>query len=391
MRGLSAAPLLLSMSRPAAFLRVHLPALLRWRPARMAVNARERLRVAGGALLGVLLTALLCHAFAGPGEPNWLVAPIGASAVLVFGLPASPLAQPWPVVAGNLLSTLVGVACLHLWGGSAPVAALAVGLAILAMFALRCLHPPGGACALMSVLGGVADPHFALFPVALNSLLLVLAGVVYNRATGRRYPHVAQPVAHAPGEPGPAFSEEDLDAVLARRNEVLDVSRDELRELLQQTELQAYRRRMGSLRCGDVMSRAPLTVHFGTPLQEAWTLLRRHQVKALPVVDRAQRVVGVVTLADFLRGVPLDLHEGWHHRLRDWLRPSGRSHNDKPEVVGQIMTREVRVASAERPLAELVPLFAASGHHHIPVIDAERRLVGILTQTDLVRALTTSS
>jgi CBS domain-containing membrane protein len=113
-------------------------------------------------------------------------------------------------------------------------------------------------------------------------------------------------------------------------------------------------------------------------------------VKALPVVDRAQRVVGVVTLADFLRGVPLDLHDGWHRRLRDWLRPSGSTHSDKPEVVGQIMTREVRVASAERPLAELVPLFAASGHHHIPVIDAERRLVGILTQTDLVRALTMS-
>lgn len=374
------------MSRPAAFFHA-LPALLRWRPARMTVNARERLRIAAGALLGVLLTALLCHAFADPGEANWLVAPIGASAVLVFGLPASPLAQPWSVVLGNTLSTLVGVACLHLLGGGAAVAALAVSLAILAMFALRCMHPPGGACALMAVMGGVADPHFALFPVALNSLLLVLAGVAYNRATGRRYPHVPQPVKTAPGEPRQGFTDADLDAVLARRNELLDVSRDELRELLEQTELQAYRRRLGALRCQDVMSRAPQTVHFGTPLQEAWTLLRRRHVKALPVVDRAQRVVGVVTLADFLRGVPLDLHEGWHRRLRDWLRPSGSSHSDKPEVVGQIMTREVRVASADRPLADLVPLFAASGHHHIPVIDGERRLVGILTQTDLVRAL----
>jgi CBS domain-containing membrane protein len=373
------------MSRPAAFLNT-LPALMRWRPARMAVNTRERLRVACGALLGVLLTAVLCHAFAGTAA-TWLVAPIGASAVLVFGLPGSPLAQPWPVVMGNAVSTLVGVALLHLLGAGLPVAALAVGVAILGMFALRCLHPPGGACALMAVMGGVADPRFALFPVALNSLLLVLAGVAYNRATGRRYPHVPHAPAASTREARAGFTDEDLDAVLARRNEVLDVNRDELRELLEQTELQAYRRRLGALRCGDVMSRAPLTVHFGTPLHEAWRLLRRHHVKALPVVDRAQRVVGVVTLADFLRGVPLDLPADWPRRLREWLRPSGRSHSDRPEVVGQIMTREVRVASADRPLGELVPLFAASGHHHIPVIDDQRRLVGILTQTDLVRAL----
>jgi CBS domain-containing membrane protein len=384
------------MSRPAAFFTA-LPALLRWRPARMAVNARERLRIAAGALVGVLLTALLCHAFAGPAEAAWLVAPIGASAVLVFGLPGSPLAQPWPVLMGNTLSTLVGVACLRLLGDGLPVQALAVGLAILAMFALRCLHPPGGACALMAVMGHLQDPHFALFPVALNSLLLVLAGVAYNRSTGRRYPHGAtQPSAAsarpaAGGAPSPVFTESDLDAVLARRNELIDVSRDELRELLEQTELQAYRRRLGQLRCADVMSTAPLTVHFGTSLQEAWTLLRRHHVKALPVIDRARRVVGVVTLADFLRGVPLDQHDGWHRRLRDWLRPTGSSHSDKAEVVGQIMTREVRVASADRPLAELVPMFAASGHHHIPVIDAERRLVGILTQTDLVKALSRSA
>jgi CBS domain-containing membrane protein len=56
-------------------------------------------------------------------------------------------------------------------------------------------------------------------------------------------------------------------------------------------------------------------------------------------------------------------------------------------VVGQIMTRQVRVASADRPVSELVPVFSEDGHHHIPVIDAEARLVGVITQTDLFRSL----
>jgi CBS domain-containing membrane protein len=356
-------------------------------PARMAVNARERWRVAIGALLGVLFTGLLCRSLVPPASMlPWLVAPVGASAVLVFGVPASPFAQPWAVVAGNTLSALAGIACLHAFGDTVWAGAPAVALAIALMFALRCLHPPGGACALLTVMGHVHDAQFAMFPVLLNSLLLVMAGIAYNSLTGRRYPHGPRPPSPA-AAPVPAFTEADLDDVLARYNQVLDVSRDDLQSLLQQAELQAYRRRMGSLRCADVMSREPLSVEYGTSLQEAWTLLRRHRIKALPVVDRARRIVGIVTLNDFMRSADLDLHAGWPQRLRALIRPTRRTHTDKPEAVGQIMTRQVRVASAERPLAELVPLFADTGHHHIPVIDGERRLVGIITQSDLVRAL----
>ena len=362
-------------------------------PGRMAVNARERWRVAAGAALGVLFVALLCRWSGGADAAlPWLVAPMGASALLVFGVPASPMAQPWAVVAGNALSMLVGIGCVHAFGASPWAAALAVGLAIALMFALRCLHPPGGASALLAVLSGVHDPAFVLFPVFTNAVLLVLGGCIYNTLTGRRYPHRQRPAA-APVVAGTQegvdsrFTEADLDAVLSRYNQVLDVSRDDLRELLQEAEVQAYRRRMGTERCEDVMTREPISVQFGTPLQEAWVLLREHHIKALPVVDRARRLIGIVTLADFMRGADIDMHEGWATRLRALLRPTPHSHSDKPEVVGQIMNTRVRVASFDRPLAELVPIFAASGHHHIPIIDAEQRLVGIVTQTDLVAAL----
>ncbi len=360
------------------------------RPAALTIDARERLRVALGVGAGLLVAALLSlwlDARFALGLP-WLVAPIGASAVIVFGLPSSPLAQPWAVIGGNGVSALVGIAVVHglpagPWSVATPAlgAAAAVGLMIL----LRCLHPPGGAVALLIVLGGVANWRFALFPIATNSLLLVLAATLYNRATGKPYPH-PQRETPAPTTEG-RFVDADIDRVLARYNEVLDVPRDELHALLEAAEAEAYRRRLGELMCTDVMSREVLSVEFGTALQDAWTLLRDQRVKALPVVDRARRVVGVVTLADFMRAAELDMHAGFVMKLRGFLTPSRGVTSDKAEVVGQIMARRVQVVSASRSLASVVPLFSSTGHHHIPVVDDELRLIGILTQTDVVRAL----
>jgi CBS domain-containing membrane protein len=356
-----------------------------WLPGRNTVDVRERMRAVGGAAIGLLITALLCRWMAeAAGISIWLIAPMGASAVLVFAVPASPLAQPWSVIVGNTLSTLVGIACVRWVPDAAWAAALAVGAAIGLMFATRSLHPPGGAAALLAVLTHTTDFSAALFPTLVNSLLLVLAGVAYNSFTGRRYPHVQ--VARPPSADA-RFSQADIDAVLARYNQVLDISRDDLESLIQQTELESYKRRLGTLHCADIMSREPVSVEFGTPLQEAWTLMNQRRIKALPVIDRTRRVVGIVTQADFFRMLDLEHHEGIAGRLRDLIRATRTVVSNKPEVVGQIMTRQVRVASADRPVVDLVPLFSEGGHHHIPIIDHERRLTGMITQSDFVRAL----
>ena len=365
------------------------PAQPLWRalwPAALKVDARERWRAGAAAALGILVTALLCQLLALPlNWTPWLIAPMGASAVLVFAVPSSPLAQPWAVVGGNTASALVGIACAQ-WIPSLPVAAaVAVGGAILAMFVLRCLHPPGGASALLAVLTQVVSVKYALFPVLTDSVLLVLAGVLINSATGRRYP--LRPSVPMPGTDLPRFSAADLDAALVHYNQVIDVSRDDLESLLHYAEAQAFGRRLGDLRCGQVMTRKVVTADYAMPLHEAWLLLREHRIKALPVIDAAGRVLGIVTVADFLRHSDLDAHEGVGRRLRAFLRASTTVTADKPEVVGQIMSRQVRVASAERAVTELLPLFSESGHHHIPIIDASHRLVGILTQSDLVKAL----
>jgi CBS domain-containing membrane protein len=340
------------------------------RPAPVTADARERLRVVLGATLGIALTAWLSHPFAAANPVGWpwIVAPMGASAVLVFAVPTSPLAQPWAVVGGNTASALVGVLVVRWLGPSDLAAGLAVGAAIALMFALRCLHPPGGAAALM----GVHDPRFAFDPVLLNALLLTLAGVAYNRATGRNYPHrqVAPAAAGAARDDAAADIDADLDAVLARHNQVLDISRADLKALLAETQLSGYQRKLANLRCGDIMSRRLVTVGLRTPLQQAKGLFRQHKIKALPVVDAANHVIGIVTPADFMRAAE-----------------AGATLPAQPQVVGEIMTRQVRVASLHRYLAELIPLFSSTGHHHIPIIDGDDKLVGIVTQSDVVAAL----
>ena len=118
----------------------------------------DRVKAASGALLGIALTALVCALLARDGTAPWLVAPIGASAVLLFAIPASPLAQPWAVVGGNTVSALAAVVLTRFVQEPALAAGCAVGVAILAMTALRCLHPPGGAAALLVALGGGEGP-----------------------------------------------------------------------------------------------------------------------------------------------------------------------------------------------------------------------------------------
>ena len=328
----------------------------------------------------------------------WLIAPMGASAVLLFCLPGSPLAQPWPVIGGNLVSALVGVSCVKLFGLGVLTAPLAGGLAIGAMFALRCLHPPGGAVALTAVLAGPAiqamDYEFALVPVALNSSLMVGAALLVNNLTGRRYPHTQHSLLdnkHETKDAAPTarlgFQREDLDDVLSHYNQVLDVSRDDLENIILATEAHAYQRRFGVITCGAIMSKDVISAEYETELGEAWRSMRYHHVHAMPVLNPAGRVVGMVAQSDFLRHADLDDFRTLGARLRNLLRRTRADHPDKPQVIGQIMTEAVQGAYVDTPIVELVPLMANAGLHHIPVLDREERFAGIVTQSDVIAAL----
>ncbi|MCG5238626.1 HPP family protein [Azospirillum doebereinerae] len=372
-------------------------------PAPLGVDWVERLRGCGGAFLGILATGIVCRSMVGTaGDLPLLIAPMGASAVLLFAAPASPLAQPWSVLGGNVVAALVGVACAQ-WIGASGIgfagvgpltlaAALAVCGAIAAMMALRCLHPPGGAVALMAVLGGPAIQaegfRYVLLPVGLNALILLAIALIFNNATRRRYPHamrVEHAALHDTADPPPGdrlgFTPADLDAVLKEHNEFLDISRDDLDTLFREAELRGHQRRFGTVTCADIMSRDVIGVAPDATPGRVWELMHRHRLSAVPVLGARRKVVGVVTQADLLTHA-MGNRRGGLRRLPHRLF-GRRSEARAADMMGTGFT----TVSGGTPVTTLVPLMSDGGLHHMPVVDDGGCLIGVVTQTDLVAGL----
>lgn len=216
-------------------------------PLLAGASLRDRVIASIGALVGIGFVGLTCVALFPPTMP-WIVAPMGASAVLLFAVPASPLAQPWSIVGGNAISAIVGTIIAWIFPDPAIAAAIAVSLAILTMSLLRCLHPPGGAAALSAVLGGYAlfSAHVIdfLIVVLVNSLLMVAIGWVFHRFSGHSYPHRAKPVEGNALSPTSASGllMGDIDMALDDLGETFDISREDLALLLERAELHAAER-----------------------------------------------------------------------------------------------------------------------------------------------------
>lgn len=354
-------------------------------PAPVLAGKKERLYGCIGAAIGLFITELIGRAALGTTNP-WFIAPMGASAVLLFAVPSSPLAQPWSIVGGNILSALIGVTCVKLFGVSGIAVGVAVAAAIGAMFALRCLHPPSGAVALTAVLGGPAilaqGYGFALWPVGIDSFLLLAAALVYNNALGRRYPHpvIDHANQHKTADLRPSdrlgFTRADLDAALKDHRTMLDVYDDDLEKIFLQAELNAYRRRSGDIRCMHVMSKDVITIPSSATSDAALKVLMAHAIRALPVVDEMKRLVGIVTLRNLVVA-----HEG------ELITSGEKSPALNVRKIEEIMTKRVVTARPDQPFIELIPIFSNDGLHYMPVVDEHRHVVGIVTQSDLIAAL----
>lgn len=366
------------LSRWALWLRNFLPGSVR-------IGYAEALRISVGITLGLLVTGGLSRWWSQDiSHTMWMVSSLGASAVLLFGIPASPMAQPWPVLVGTVLSALVGAGAQALIADTVVACAMAVGLSFMLMVPLRCMHPPGAGFAAYVVLEHINGVTLVVFPILFNIAVLLLCAVFYNALTGRRYPHPQHSFKRDPGnEAGRLFAAQDLDAALGHYKQVLDISRADLEGLLHIAGRSAFNRNFGNLRCLDIMSQPVFAVEPGVPQKEAWALMRQEQVKALPVVDADGVVLGMVAISDFVRQARQDAVEGFGQRIRNLVR--GRSaHSAK---VQEIMDAASPVAKAQSLLVDLVPLFSAGGCHHLPVVDDANKLVGIVTQTDLIKTL----
>jgi CBS domain-containing membrane protein len=337
------------------------------------LKTAEALRASLGAAAGVATAGLLARALIDgrlSGSPL-LVAPIGASAVLAFAIPASPLAQPRAIIGGNLISALVGLACALTFPNPLLACACAVGLAVLAMALLGCLHPPGGAVALGAVLAsttsGPATFGHAVAPIAACSLVLVSAAVVYGRLTGHSYPHraAAKSSPHGAKDRPPAerlgYTADDLDAALAQYGDLLDVSRDDLDALFRQVEAQAQRRIHSQIRCADIMSRDVMSVDVHQSAESALAYLQSHDLRTAPAIDRDGRVVGMVRRAELLAG--------------------------RRRLVETVLDPFVHKVRPSTPIEALLPLLSSGAAHEVMVVDQDRVLVGVITQTDLLAVL----
>lgn len=147
-----------------------------------------------GSFLGIAAVAYIDHKFLEGTDLVLIIASFGASAVLIFGAIRSPLAQPRNFLGGHIFSALIGVSAYkllfpHIW----LAAAVGVATSIAVMHLTRTLHPPGGATALIAILGGQKIHNlgylYVLIPVGLGVIMmLIVALVINNIPRTRRYP-----------------------------------------------------------------------------------------------------------------------------------------------------------------------------------------------------------
>lgn len=202
--------------------------------ANHASHAEKWLSAVGG-FVGILLVLWISQRVLDLQGAAMVVGSMGASAVLLFAVPHGALSQPWPVFGGHIASAFIGVSCAQFISDPMIAAALAVGLAIAAMYYLHCLHPPGGATALVAVYGGESVHElgygFLYSPVLENLIVLLVVAMLFNMPFAhRRYPAVLTASRDEDAYPGEKthIAHSDLVYALSQLDSFIDVSEQDL-------------------------------------------------------------------------------------------------------------------------------------------------------------------
>ena len=361
-------------------------------PSIAAVPLREALRAGLGAALGLAVATGCALAF----SPDlrlgiYLIAPFGASSVLLFAAPNSPLAQPWAAIVGNTVAAVTAILVGRLVSGPLLCVPLSVGLAIVAMALCRATHPPGGAVAMTVAMGAERIAPlglgFALVPVAAGTALLVLVAVLYARATGRRYPfrqfHEPNPngTTDPPAVERLGLTEQELSDILVRYRQSMNLGVEDLARLIAAAEIQAASHRTDVQTAADIMSRDLVTVGPEAPLREVAGLFARHGFTSLPVVGKDGRFLGVIFQL--------------HLIASDWALPVRGLRKLLPRRGTATCAADVMEAAPpgvppDAPIAALLPYLATHRTDAVPILQGDE-IVGIVTQTDLIAALARQS
>jgi CBS domain-containing membrane protein len=354
-----------------------------------ALTVREKFSSSILAFVALVLVGLVSFNTIGSDGFPFIVASMGASSVLLFAVPYSPLSQPWPLVGGHIVSSTVGVSCAIYIPDSVLAAAAAVSMAIAAMHLTRCLHPPGGAVALAAVLGG-QQVHslgylFVVYPVLVNTLLMLgVAWLLNNMVPGRRYPSSR---GNFQGDDGSeswaglanSISSQDFRSAVNSLDEFVDITGEQLDKLYKATVMQSHKRHLGDVRCEHIMSPDVVSIEQSASTAQAWRELQHHQLKALPVLDYRNRVIGIVTQSDLAKLV-LD------NATADSKCASEQDILARLEqtAVGVVMRAPVTTIGAESHVVDALSLIVDHHIHHLPVVDGRKVIKGMLSRTDLL-------
>lgn len=365
-------------------------------PVVARTSSVEAIRAGFGALVGLGLVGLFLL------SPSvdlklglYLVAPFGATSVLLFAVPNSPLAQPWSAIVGNTTAALVGVAVSMVVDDPGLRIALAVGLAITAMMTLRAVHPPAGAVAMTAAMSPAAVHDlgfwFALTPVAVGTTALVLVAIAYAKLTGRHYPfrQFDDPNQHGTQDAEPltrlGLSEQELTTILDRYRQTFNLGVEDLARLIGAAEMQAATHNASPTTAADIMSRNLITVKTDTPLSEVADLFRRHRFTSLPVVGDNSKFLGVIFqihLISRAREDALRLDRGFLPALKRLVDRE----REKPVLAADIMSVTIPRAITSTPMSVLMPMMSEGDVDAVPVLEYDK-IVGIVTRTDLIAAM----
>jgi len=354
----------------------------------------EILLSGAGVLIAITLVAFISQRFLSGLALPFVVASMGASAVLLFAVPSSPMNRPWAVAIGHLSSAIIGVTCAQQIGELLIAVPVAAAGATLVMRYLRCLHPPGGATAMLIVLGGdqihAAGYQFVLTPVALNVLVLLCTALAIRFINLRMQKPEKQEITlhwidelEASRPLAPHLTQADLETARTQLDTYIDVMDEELLKLLRFATHNMHQRRLGELRCRELMLPKPLCAVFDSSLDEVWGWFQQHRLTAVPVIDQAYHVIGIITLKDFIHHAAAFPQPTLELRIKALIQGA----SGKGKVVGQLMTSPVIAARESDKVAELLPLLDNRHIHHIPIVDANGKLTGLLSRSEIVAIL----
>ncbi len=337
---------------------------------------KDRFLCGIGALLGLLISSFV--SWYALGDFNaWYIAPMGASSVLLFAVPASPLAQPWNMVVGNIIAGIIGVTCALFISNLTIAFSVAVALSIFLMMTTDSLHPPSGAVAITAVLGGTTVHElgyaFIFYPVLLNSVLLLIVAVIFNRLLGKQYPQIVQLNTRSK-DPTPTqkvtIQPQDIQDVLEHQTELLDISEYDLQKIILEAQEKANTRIVSEYLCQDIMSKDVICLHELDDIHKAIDKFKQVNLMSLPVVNVNDELVGTLALYDVV----------------EWFKRAADPRASWEHLVKQIMNPKVVTVKPSQTIQDLVPYFVEKSFNYIPVVE-QQKLVGIISRADMIAAL----